>query len=186
MANPRRRNALRTDANVLARVAAVVSAGRREGRGAATGSSSLSCSRRTTIPTRRKLMQASLIALPPRTAYAAGVPAVIGAAGPGSRDTWGLRCEPRLQCINEDDDRGVRVRAGGVEPTPGGEVLRRTVAQVVHSRAPLFDSFRRCFLRVSPDTCALRRGVSRVHSLFNRVTSVFSLQRRLQSSCCCA
>ena len=156
------------------------------GVGGATGSSSLSCSRRTTIPTRRKLMQASLIALPPRTAYAAGVPAVIGAAGPGSRDTWGLRCEPRLQCIYEDDDRGVRVRAGGVEPTPGGEVLRRTVAQVVHSRAPLFDSFRRCFLRVSPDTCALRRGVSRVHSLFNRVTSVFSLQRRLQSSCCCA
>ena len=50
------------------------------------------------------------------------VPAVIGAAGPGSRDTWGLRCEPRLQCIYEDDDHGVRVRAGGFEPTPGGQL----------------------------------------------------------------
>ena len=166
MANPRRRNALRTVANVLARVAAVVSAGRREGRGVATGSSSLSCSRRTTIPTRRKLMQASLIALPPRTAFAAGVPAVIGAAGPGSRDTWGLRCEPRLQCIYEDDDRGVRVRTGGFEPLPGGEVLPAAPGRQSGShRAPFFDSFRRCFLRVSPDACTLRRVVSTLRSL---------------------
>ena len=66
------------------------------------------------------------------------VPAVIGAAGPGSRDTLGLRCEPRLQCIYEDDDRGVRVRAGGFEPLPGGEVLPAApgLAKVVHIGRP--------------------------------------------------
>ena len=63
------------------------------------------------------------------------VPAVIGAAGPGSRDTLGLRCEPRLQCIYEDDDRGVRACAAGLSLHLVGKSCA-AVAKVLHIRRP--------------------------------------------------
>ena len=120
---------------MLARVAAVVSAGRREGGGGGDGFKRLELPTQDEDSCKKKADAGITHSAAPSTAYAAGVPAVIGAAGPGSRDRWGLRCEPRLQCIYEDDDRGVRARAAGLSLHLVGKSCA-AVAKVLHIRRP--------------------------------------------------